>query len=173
MPLSQIESASLATGVPARSNLPAGCILQVQQAVKTTGQLISSTTLTDVTGLSVTITPTSATSRFMVWGDIASGGSNGNYVIFQLVRNSTNIYLGTEAKTYVGTRIWYPNSDASADSGSMGTATMMFLDSPATASAITYKIQARVTGGTGAVNRRSSSDDTSVVSSLTVMEVAA
>lgn len=149
-----------------------GGIIQVQQAVKTTGQLITSTSLTDVTGLSVTITPTSATSKFMVWGDIAVGGSNASYIIFQLVRNGTNIYLGTDAKTYVGSRIWYPVSDGNQDAGSMGTATMMFLDSPATASAITYKIQARVTGNTGGVNRRSAGDDTSLASSLTIMEVA-
>ena len=57
----------------------------------------------------------------------------------------------------------------------------MFIDSPATTSAITYKIQCQVNTGTsttdGYVNRsRSDSDDTfrtTCASSITVMEVSA
>lgn len=173
MPISTIPAAGLSSGVPTRAQLPAGCILQVAQAVKTDSQVITSTSLVDVVGLSVTITPTSATSKFMIWGDIAVGGTNTNYILFQLVRGATNIYLGTEAKTYVATRGWYPNSQTNSDGASIGTVTMMFLDSPATTSPVTYKIQTRVTGNSGAINRRVSNDDTSLASSLTIMEVAA
>ncbi len=51
-----------------------------------------------------------------------------------------------------------------------------FLDSPSTTSATTYKVQVRVTGGTGYVNRSFSDADASstirAVSSITAMEVA-
>ncbi len=44
--------------------------------------------------------------------------------------------------------------------------------SPST-SAATYKVQVRVTGSTGGINRRVANDDTCLASSLTVMEVTA
>jgi hypothetical protein len=47
-----------------------------------------------------------------------------------------------------------------------------FLDSPATTSATTYKIQGRVTGGTFYINRRNTAD-WATTSSITVMEIAA
>ena len=156
-----------------RSQLPAGSILQVVQTTKTNTFSISSTSFTDITGLSVSITPISASNKILVFGDISIGGASGNFIIIQLVRGSTAVYIGTEALTYIGTRNWYPNSDSGADNTSMGSLSAIFLDSPATTSSTTYKFQVRVTGGTGSINSRSSVGDTSMASSITVMEIAA
>jgi hypothetical protein len=158
-------------GTIAASQLPAGSVLQVVQTTKTNTFTISSTSFTDITGLSVSITPISASNKILVFGDISVGGATGNYVIIQLVRGSTAVYIGTEALTFIGTRNWFPNS--SADNASMGSLSAIFLDSPATTSSTTYKFQVRVTGGTGRINARSSTEDTSMASSITVMEIAA
>lgn len=147
-----------------------GGVLQVVQSIKTDNFSSSSTSFIDVSGLSVSITPTSSSSKILIIADISVGGANSNYVIIQFVRNITPIYIGTDVKTYVATRNWYPNS--AADNASMASLSAVFLDSPATISSTTYKVQFRVTGGTGGINRRTSLDDTSMASSITVMEIA-
>ena len=160
-----------------RDGLPAGAsggIIQVVQTVLTTGVTYTNTSFADIPspGLSVSITPSSSSNKILLIADIACTGTNSNYNIFQLVRNTTNIYTGTDAKTYVGTKIHYPRSDGNADGSSIGNVPMYFLDSPATTSAVTYKVQVRVTGNTGAINRRASVDDTSLASSFTAMEIS-
>jgi len=164
-----------------RDGLPAGAsgggIIQVVQTVLTDGLTYTNTSFADIPspGLSVSITPSSSSNKILVIADIACTGASGNYNIFQLVRDSTNIYLGTDSKTYIGSKIYYPagySGAAVADHAAIGNVCMNFLDSPATTSAVTYKIQVRVTAQTGGINRRVSIDDTSLASSLTVMEVS-
>ena len=160
-----------------RDGLPAGAsggIIQCVQTVMTDGVTYTNTSFADIPspGLSVSITPSSSSNKILVIADIACTGADGQYNIFQLVRDSTNIYKGTDSKTYIASKIWYPLADGNDDNATMGNINMVFLDSPATTSAVTYKVQVKVTGSTAAINRRISSDDTSVASSLTVMEVS-
>ena len=152
-----------------------GGIIQCVQSVTTSGVQYTNTTFADIpspASLSVSIYPSSSSNKILVIADIACSGADANYNIFQLVRGSTNIYEGTDSKTYIGSKIWYPRSDSNLDSYSAGNINMVFLDSPSTTSAVTYKVQVRVTGGGGAINRRNI-DDTSLASSLTVLEVSA
>lgn len=159
--------------------LPAGAsggIIQCVQTTSTSGVTYTNTTFADIpspASLSVSITPSSASNKILVIGDISAGGASGSYNIFQLVRNSTNIYEGTDSKSYIGSKIWYPKSDGNADGYSIGNVNMVFLDSPSTTSAVTYKVQVRTTSATASVNRRSLTDDTCLASSLTVLEVSA
>lgn len=105
-----------------------------------TATTIASTTLTD-TGLSVNITPTSASSKILVmaWmpvqsyigGDENNGGS-------ALVRNSTVITSTT------GQHIGNTGGTTAGFTAVRGISTIIYLDSPATTSTITYKIQGRV-----------------------------
>ena len=160
-----------------RDGLPAGAsggIIQCVQTVMTDGLTYTNTSFEDIPspGLSVSITPSSSSNKVLVIADISCSGAAGQYNMFQLVRGSTNIYRGTDSKTYIGSKIWYPASESSNDHASVGGIYMSFLDSPATTSEVTYKVQVKVTGSTGAINRRISSDDTSLASSLTVMEVS-
>jgi hypothetical protein len=61
------------------------------------------------------------------------------------------------------------NSTASIQTGSM-----TFLDSPATTSAVTYKLQWRASsGGTLYLNRRGNDTNFITFSTITVMEIAA
>lgn len=101
---------------------------------------IASTTLTDI-GLSVSITPSSATSKILIWTyvpaqtfrtDVANNGG------IALVRNSTVI-----ANT-LGFQIGITAGSTSGLTATRGVASIVYLDSPATTSAITYKIQGRV-----------------------------
>lgn len=165
---SGINATGLTTGTVPKARLPAGSVLQVVSTTKTDSFSSASTTFTDVTGLSVTITPTSATSNILILvTSNVSSSVTGNPAMFNLVRNSTNIAQPSTSPTFNGTVIPYVNL---ADN-SIGVP-INFLDSPATTSATTYKIQGRVTGGTFYVNRRSSADF-ALVSSITVMEIAA
>jgi hypothetical protein len=131
-------------------------------------------TLSDVTGLSVTITPTNATSKFLVIFTVHLGCStttSNPYVV--LDRNGTNVLLGDAT----GSR-----TRASATAGFMGSSdytlssvSQNFLDSPATTSPVTYKIRV------GAFNSRTfflnrtnvdNSEGDTATSTITVMEIS-
>jgi hypothetical protein len=161
----------------AKSQLPTGSVLQVVSAAKTDTFSLASSTFTDITGLSVTITPTSATSKILIMATTNASGSSGGYMAStRLVRDSTAIYVGDAA----GSRLQASVSARNNDSGDARMHSMVFLDSPATTSAITYKVQlACQESQTICVNR--SFDDLDVgnaarartASSITVMEIAA
>jgi len=165
-----------------RSQLPAGSVLQVVQSVKTDTFATSPGALwTDVSGLSASITPTSATSRILISVDMKAAGQGGTSVVrSRLLRNSTAVYVGDAAgnrpqsmgQFYIGDRpdnIYYL-----AQIG--GT----FLDSPATTSSITYKMQIGADSNIIIVyvnrtqdDRNTTYFDSRCVSSITLMEIAA
>ena len=180
MPVSQINQNSLASGVPssiAKSALPTGSILQVLQTVKTdTFSTTSTLTYVDVTGISVSITPTSATSKILVMVTLSGSGNSGAAgMLLRLVRNSTPIYLGDSA----GSRIQATTSNITSDNNVAQAIAFTFLDLPATTSATTYKVQICSSFGSNPVviNRSitdvDASDRARTASSITVMEIAA
>ena len=92
-----------------------------------------------------------------------------------MVRNSTNISIADSA----GSRLRVTSGDESGGTtrGYLGTTGAIFLDSPSTTSATTYKIQtAAIDGGTTIVNRTMADTDQSTyfraTSSITVMEIS-
>jgi hypothetical protein len=146
-------------------------VIQVKNTVKTTAFTTTSATFVDVTGLSVSITPTSATNKILVFvtvsgigADVSSAGETG----FVIVRNSTQIGVNTDgASNFTG--------HLSKRNLSTGTAFSLnsaanVLDSPATTSATTYKIQVKGVGG-GTTNINRDVDGNGTVSTITVMEV--
>jgi hypothetical protein len=175
MPIDQITSASLASGVPTRAQLPAGSVLQVVQTVKTDTFSTASTSFVDITGLSVTITPTSSSNKILVICNLQIQTVGTATVGCRLVRDSTAIFIGDAA----GSR---PRASAVTNGNSnfnwAGQSSMTFLDSPATTSATTYKVQMyEGQGNTGYVGRTSqdnnSNDGGRVPCQITVMEIAA
>lgn len=150
-------------------------VIQVKSTTKTDSFTTTSTTLVDVTGLSVSITPTSASNKVLVSGYIMIGNTTNNSVgaYVTLLRGSTAIGIGDAA----GSRSRITADVASsANNAIQGSVAFMFLDSPATTSATTYKLQMRSqAGGTVAVNRSIDDTDsatyTRAASSITVMEV--
>jgi len=168
-------------GAITTSDLPAGTVLQVVSTTKSDTFSTTSTSFVDVTGLSVSITPTSATSKILVFFTAyTSADQNSSSAPIRLVRDSTAIDIGDAA----GSRprvsgVFYTGDVSTGTQASIDAAPNNFLDAPATTSALTYKIQmASASGATMYVNRTSADRNTSgydprAASSITVMEIAA
>jgi hypothetical protein len=166
---------TVAGGVPTWAAPAAGKIVQVVSTTKTDS--FSSSTLdvfTDITGMSVAITPTSATSQVLVFVDLSTACTYNNTVLgWRIVRNSTAIAVGDAA----GNRSRATNADIGGDFNGQLTSAAHFLDSPATTSALTYKLQFLIDVGTFYLNRSPNDTDGAnifrTVSSITVMEIGA
>jgi hypothetical protein len=150
-------------------NIPTGSVLQVVSTIKTDAFSTSSTSFTDVTGLSVSITPSSSSNKILVLvgvtgtgTDVASAGATG----YVLVRGSTIIAQGSGGSAQFTGQLSNRNVGGTAHTLNHA---ISHLDSPATTSATTYKIQGRATAGTLYIN--TDPDNTISVSSITVMEI--
>jgi hypothetical protein len=158
----------------AKASLPTGSVLQVVSTTKTDTFSVTGQTFTDVTGLSATITPTSASSKILVMFTTAMSQNNGGYSGgVRLMRGSTPICIGDAD----GARPQVSNWSMHYYYWEVSNLTNSFLDSPATTSATTYKLQimSGYAGQTVYINR-TYLDDTSYgryPSTLTVMEIAA
>jgi len=191
MPISQIENNALAstglsatkltTGTLPKAQLPTGSVLQVAQGWKTDTFSTTSTSLQDVSGLSVTLTPLSSSSKFLIMVNMTYLNTfyTGHVA---LIRNGTEIAMADAAGSRPRNFLFYSNSTNGGGDGQWVRESMDYLDSPATASAITYKIQASARrdgqGGTMFINRSNPDRDTNGydgrgVSSIVVMEIAA
>lgn len=150
----------------ATTQASAGSVLQVQSVTKSDIFSTSSTSFVDVTGLSVSVTPKFTTSKILVFVNIC-GGNDSNNVQLNLVRNSTTIAQSTGSGFSNNTaQFAFPGGYQ------ITTIPINFLDSPATTSAVTYKIQIKATGGGTYVNSRATDNGYGGISTITVMEVA-
>ena len=151
-----------------------GGIVQIKYAIKTDTQSIGTVgyndTPPDVTGLSVSITPKFSTSKILVQVNIGCHGTTNNAATtFRIYRGSTNITVAGGGDNRHGAAVFY-NSNNTA----MGVpASMNVLDSPATTSAITYKVTGFTNAGTLWINRLPGDSAWNTISTLTVMEVSA
>ena len=150
-------------------------VLQVASTAKTDTFTTASTTFVDITGMSVTITPREISSTIVIFVDAKIGNTNATgakYTYWQLLRGSTAIYIGDTAGSR--TRTTYGSEIAA---GQIHQSTAIFLDSPTTTSATTYKVQMRCSGDTAVLNRNGVDSDTATfprtASSITVMEISA
>ena len=154
-----------------------GGVLQVLQTVKTNTFSTASTSFVDITGMSVSITPTSATSKILVLMDVKLGSDTNVSGFLRIVRDSTSIYIGDADGSCQ--RATYANSDDPSSQWAYQ-AVGNFLDSPATTSSVTYKIQILSepieNTGTVYINRAGDPSTTAansrLASSITVMEIA-
>jgi hypothetical protein len=145
-----------------------GGILQVNQTLKNNAFSVATSAFTDITGLSVSITPKSASSKILVLVDLLVGASASADISFNLLRDSTNIAQGT-GSTYNSSKTLRLSTATDLQS-----VALLCLDSPATVAATTYKIQTRLyNASTMYINRRGNDTEYSGVSAITVMEVAA
>jgi hypothetical protein len=152
-----------------------GKVLQVVSTTKTDTFTSTSTSFTDITGLSVSITPSATTSKIMVFYNVTGSGDVGvNTSSVRLVRGATAINIGDAA----GSRTPATNGIFEGETTAIGNASTNFLDSPSTTSATTYKIQVRCNnGGNSFINRSESDSDQGqnnrTTSTITVMEIGA
>lgn len=144
-------------------------VLQVVSATTTTSTNIASTTLTD-TGITATITPTLATSKILV---LISASS---YIYRGDTKAGSGAILLRGASTianYNTSAIYYQYSDVRTSGTTqvhlVNTQAVNYLDSPATTSATTYKLQARAetTAGGGKIEFQPDS----CPSTITLMEI--
>ena len=143
--------------------------LQVVQTVLATTTSTTSGTMVDIAGFSVSITPQSATNKVLVTVNLQVGGLSADDAAFNLVRGSTTISNGSGGTNNVSA---YRRMNIISDLG-MDTVTLVFLDSPATTSATTYKMQYLTRVGTLYVNRRGNDTTYVTSSSITVEEISA
>lgn len=170
-----VDGDTLASGV-------GGKILQVKQTPKTDQFTTTSYTFVDITGMSVSITPASASNKILIQVRILAGGTASNAAAFNLLRGSTHIGVPTGSASLGGSSRDSTSGPLSHDNAYRLESTGFdFLDSPNTTSATTYKVQASVYDSRTlsinvptTVNTSGSSTYTATgISTITVMEVAA
>jgi hypothetical protein len=150
--------------------------VQVINVSKTNGFTTTSTSYVDITGMTVTITPTSTASKILIIANGMLAGPSGVTAFAQLVRGSTAI--GTFGDTSVGTyyAAYWNQISPDTDRG-YANVTFNYLDSPATTSATTYKLQLYSSNGTSVAwgTRYASGSNLPAqggTSSITVMEIS-
>jgi hypothetical protein len=111
------------------SSAPTQKIIQVLNTDYQTETSLTSGTYTEISGLSTAITPTSATSKVLFQGTLQVAHNPNTGAAFVIYRNSTLIGRDPFKWIFFSTV---------GDSG--GTLAWSFLDSPATTSAVTYKV---------------------------------
>jgi hypothetical protein len=155
---------------------------QVVSTTKTDTFSTTSTSYTDITGLSATITPTNANSTILVIASVM--GCTGASLTespsgLRLMRDTTAISVGATASNRTLTS--FGSISDSLDYSRLNhtyyprQVVAVHLDSPASVAAITYKVQMLVTTSTGYINRGATDTDSSAfirgVSSITAIEV--
>ena len=162
-----------------RDGLPSGSsggIIQVKSVVKTDLFNTASSSFTDITGLSVSITPTRADSKILFQFHLGSfqNQNNTSRAFVRMMRDSTAICVGDAATGHECTAAVC--SRANDDNHTQFPVSMQFLDSPATTSAVTYKLQASCgnDGGTLYLNSAGIQDAQggNTASTITVMEIS-
>jgi len=167
--------------VSAITALPSGVggkVLQVVSATKTDTYAANAglQTFFDITGLSLSITPSSASNKILILATIQGQGDPGlSRLALRLMRDATAIGIGNAAgsRARTTTKALYDGSGRSIESTSIN-----FLDTPSSTSALTYKIQGYQTEGTGThyINRSPSDTDNAeyqrTVSTITAFEIA-
>jgi len=175
------NGASNPNGYITASSLPSGSIIQVKQIVKTDSAVGTSTTYSDVPGMSISITPSKTTSKILVMVNASIVfGTYGGAV--KLQANNNDIYVGTggtENATVIG------DSDA-GDAGTsalsrspFNTMNTVYLHSPNTTNVVTYKlvwksfyIQPSPRAGDYIYLGKAVNVSWNVPSSITLMEIA-
>jgi len=160
---------TVASGIPSWA-APAGGgkVLQVVQATYSTSTTIATTTMTD-TGLTASITPSSATSKILIFvsqGFFMEKDTSQMGFTQRIMRGATSVYTqdstGSAGSYYI---------QGFASPRARGYVTMIYLDSPSTTSSTTYKTQANLetTGGSQMVILQSAS----MISTITLLEIGA
>ena len=143
--------------------LPTGSVLQVVSATYSTTTSTSTTSYAD-SGLTVSITPSSATSKVLVLVSINGVNKSGVDCCLnaRLNRDATSISNITGLAAYTGTT-----------ATGTGSAAFNYLDSPASTSSTTYKVQIASSNATRSVSINDYAAVLGSVSAITVMEIAA
>lgn len=161
----------------------AGSVVQVINSIENQAVASSTTGFAFVSGLVVNITPLYSTSKILVnvaLNNISS--TTGTLALARLVRDSTTLaaHSASGGQTYnsgsfvAGGGGGDSNGSFSSDARKISGGVISYLDSPATTSALTYKVEFATATNTETVylNRWTLNNDLGSSSSITVMEIA-
>lgn len=168
---------SAATNGVKWATLTTGKVLQVVSTALTSTYTDSSAsgTLTTITGLSATITPSATSSKILVLASVSVGGNDGSRFVFGLTGGNTATgYIGDTA----GSRKRVATGQIPAEGNGLMNVSLIYLDSPSTTSSTTYSVQtAAIAGETVYINRAGTDTDNANhgrgASTITVMEISA
>jgi len=168
------ETLTIPSGVVLTNNGTAsgfGKVLQVVTVHKADNFTTTSASYVDVTGLSVSITPSSASNKILILGNMVFGVSGDHNAFAQFLRNSTVIASSTGN---TDNSLFAVNGNSTAFRYSGVSEGWSYLDSPSTTSSTTYKIQIKTGSGSvvAAVNTRSIDNYLGGSSNITLMEIA-
>jgi len=149
-----------------------GKVLQVRSTTLQTAFSTTATDWTEVTGLTVAITPSATSSKILVML-AASGSSPGDAGLMGIYRDSTNLVDARDSRERGLSTLYYGGWG-----GNTRAVTADLLDEPSTTSEVVYKCMANSTsGGTTWINARNLDPDASdgngltPFSTITVMEI--
>jgi len=140
--------------------MPSGSVLAVYHDTHSTSSTLQTTSYADI-GLELTITPKSASSKFLItWslqGQFEGGNSGWGTRINRTISSSESVIWDTETP--------YDLYSADTSSGLRMRAQYTYYDTPNTTSAINYKIQARTnaSNSAGAVSLNNANNETNLV----------
>jgi len=163
------------------ANAGGGKIGQVVKTVKDDTFTSSSTSFTDITGMTVNITPSASNSKVLVILHFNVGMTTADrYAVFQMLRGSTVVGGGTASSSRNHGIAAHVRATANGTANEVLTKSMTFLDSPSSTSELTYKLQglAQSAGSPSFTINRSGADVDAghgfrLASSITLMEVLA
>jgi hypothetical protein len=133
-------------------------ILQVVSVTSSTAWSNATNTYTDVTGVTVDITPQATSSKIFVVVSIAGAykATNNTTLDLEIRRGTTTIYTAGS------------NFNTNTTATNAGTVTMSYLDSPSTTASRTYKVRGRSSANLATVGASLGGDST-----ITVFEISA
>ena len=155
-----------------------GSVIQVISVTKTDFFSTSSTSYVDVTGVSATITPRSTLSRILVTitgGSTSSDSVTNAFGYGVILRGSTQIGIGNSRGSAQRTTMDLALGSPSNISNLVKPFAVTLLDSPATTSATTYKLQVVSTVnslGIGGSWSTSDGNRSNIPTIITLMEIA-
>ena len=169
----KVNSIIPVAGVPTGGG---GGIIQVVSTTKTDTASSSSASYVDISGMAVTITPSTNTSKIYLCGYLNLGMNDARFRVYlKITGGNCSNYIGDSATGFEAanaTRMSPTNVDVMQQS-----TPLMFLDAPATTSAVTYQIQWAVQSSqTAYLNKDANDGDTdhgNTASTFTAMEVSA
>jgi len=174
---SGISASKLTAGNLPTAQMPTCSILQVKSTTKTDTGTLQSQTFTNVSGLSVNITPSSTSSKIFIMFDLSM-------TVYSLtaqcriMRDSTAV--GVAAAAGNRTQTTAAHRYAETDANHSGPKFLgQFLDSPSTTSQITYQIQGKIQSNNVSYINRTGNDANNndwaqrQTSTITVMEISA
>ena len=159
------------------TGLSAGKVLQVVQTVKTDTFSNTGNTFVDITGLSVSITPSATSSKILIFMTL-NGSASDRYYSVRLVRDSTDIFIGDASGSRRRVTLTFDSNSGESDQDFVQrNVHLSYLDSPSTTSSTTYKPQIAMydSSSTAYINRPYYDTDASFVtlsaSNIIAMEI--